>query len=132
MPIPPPPFWPEKATEWVALIGGSFGGVFGSLAFIISILNYRRDRAKITLNFRARVKVKGPGYDPDALYHVLQVINEGRRDVQIARVDGNYYKGDGFMFTDPIVRGAAVLSEKSPEAVFFVKDQGFDLKDVWY
>ncbi len=133
MPIPPPtPFWPEKATEWVALIGGALGGVFGITAFIFSLLNYRRDRAKIALVFRARVKVSAPGYDPNALYHVLQVINEGRREVQIARIDGNFYKGDGFMFTDPVVRGAAVLSEKSPEATFFVKDEGFNLADVWY
>lgn len=132
MPVPASPFWPQKAHEWVALVGGGAGALLGISSFVVSLLNYRRDRAKIALVFRARVKVSAAGYDPNALYHVLQVINEGRRDVQIARIDGNFYKGDGFMFTDPVVRGAAVLSEKSPEATFFVEDGGFNLADIWY
>jgi hypothetical protein len=132
MPIPLPTFWPEKATEWVALIGGTVGGVLGSFGFILSILNYRRDRAKIRLRFRPHMHVTAPGYEPNQNYLVLQIFNEGRREVQISRADGNYYRGDGFTFTDPIVRGAPVLSEKSPEATFFLKEDSFNLQDIWY
>jgi hypothetical protein len=42
-----PSFWPEKATEWVALIGGSLGGLLGTSAFVLSTLNYRRDRVRL-------------------------------------------------------------------------------------
>lgn len=93
--MPVPSFWPEKATEWVALIGGVFGGVLGTLAFIMAILNYRRDRAKLA--FYAQQLEPEPivpldfdetqDYDsivfPDNVIFKLRVTNLGRRPIRI-------------------------------------------------
>ena len=38
-----PTFWPTKATEWIALVGG----VLGTFAFVLSVLDYRRDRPRL-------------------------------------------------------------------------------------
>lgn len=132
MPVPPPPpFWPEKATEWVALIGGTLGGVLGTFGFILSILNYRRDRAKIRLHLRPHMRVNAPGYDPNANHLILRVINEGRRSVQIAHGAARYYHGDHFTFAHTLVRGSPVLSEESPETTLIAKED-FVLDDIWY
>jgi hypothetical protein len=133
MPIPPhSPFWPEKATEWLSLIGGLVGGIFGPGAFILSILNYRRDQAKIRLRIRPRMRVRASGYDPNTDHLLLIVVNEGRRPVQIAHAAAQYYRGDGFTFADTFVRGAPpVLSEESPETTIIAR-QEFNLDDIWY
>jgi hypothetical protein len=86
-----PSFWPEKATEWVALIAGSLGGLLGTFAFVMSILNYRRDRAK--LRFFAEQESYYPDevydedfdeiYIPDKIVLKLRVTNLGRRPIRI-------------------------------------------------
>jgi len=126
MPIPPPPpFWPEKATEWVALVGGTLGGVLGTFAFVLSILNYRRDRPKIRLRLKPHMRLAG---DPIGDYLVLLVANEGRREVQATHAIGQYYNGDAFTFPDLT---GPVLSEKSPNATFVVKEDSLS-PDLWY
>ncbi|HEX7680251.1 MAG TPA: hypothetical protein VF713_19120 [Thermoanaerobaculia bacterium] len=76
MPIPPPPtFWPTKATEWVALIGG----VLGTFAFTLSLFNYRRDRAR--LHFAAYDDSDDQWVKRKTIY--LAVSNIGRRPIRI-------------------------------------------------
>lgn len=120
-----PSFWPEKATEWVALVGGTLGGVLGTSAFVLSILNYRRDRAKIRLRLKPHMRVAG---DQIGDHLVLLVANEGRREIQIPHAIGQYYNGDAFTFPD---LSGPVLSEKSPNATFIVKED-FNVADLWY
>src|SRR5947209_5165027 len=89
--MPVPSFWPEKATEWVALIGGSLGGLLGTSAFILSVLNYRRDRAN--LQFVSRQETYYPDdesemdadkiYIPDKIILKLRVTNMGRRPIRV-------------------------------------------------
>jgi hypothetical protein len=88
-------FWPEKATEWIALIGG---GAVGPLAFAISILGYRRDRA--VLMFAASEEeyfdtgepetLDASIYDDKTVFR-LQVTNRGRRPVRIQSVGLRLY-----------------------------------------
>lgn len=132
MPIPPPPpFWPEKATEWVALIGGALGGVLGTLAFLISIFNYRRDTAKLRVKFSGRKPylIPTPPYDPQTEYYFIRVVNYGRRPVQILRADGHFYRGGGFHI---VGSSGSVLSEQSPETVIPFEAAGVDLDAIWY
>jgi hypothetical protein len=77
VPIPPAPtFWPTKATEWVALVGG----VLGTFAFTLSLFNYRRDRARLHFH----------GYDDSNDQRIprrtiyLYVTNIGRRPIEVS------------------------------------------------
>ena len=125
--MPTPPFWPEKATEWVSL----FGGLLGTAAFVLSILNYRRDRAKIRLRLKTHMRVNSPQFDPNADHLILLATNAGRRDIQLTTAGAEYYRGGGFSFPDHILYGAPVLSEKAPEYTFILK-QEFDLSEIRY
>jgi hypothetical protein len=132
MPISPPPFWPEKATEWIALIGGSLGGLLGTAGFILSILNYRRDRAKVRLALRTHMRVKNsPDFDPNADHLILTATNAGRRDIQLSHAGAEYYRGGGISFPDHLLYGAPVLSEKAPSYDYILK-QDFDLSEIRY
>lgn len=124
-----PPFWPEKATEWIALVGGSLGGILGTLGFVMSILNYRRDRADVQLDFKSGMKIR---IDPPNTYLVLSVWNRGRREVQIARADANFYTGDGGTLMSSVAQGPANLSEKSPEVSYLAREGEFPLDSVWF
>ena len=48
--------------------------------------------------------------------------------IQIPHAIGQYYNGDAFTFPD---LSGPVLSEKSPNATFIVKED-FDVTDIWY
>ena len=128
---PPPPFWPEKATEWIALVGGAIGGLLAPFAFIISILNYRRDVAKLRVKFSGRKPylVAIPPYDPNVEYYFIRAVNYGRRPVQILRADGHFYRGGGFHIAGS---SGSVLSEQNPETVIPFEAAGVDLDSIWY
>jgi hypothetical protein len=69
--------WPEKAHEWVALIGGILGTLLGLSSFLLAFLNFRRDRAQFRLV---------AGDDMGEYAHrrqYLSATNIGRRPIQI-------------------------------------------------
>lgn len=70
--------WPEKADEWVALIGGIVGTLLGLSSVLLTLLNYRRDNARLRL-------VAGDDMGEHAhrrLY--LSITNIGRRPIHIS------------------------------------------------
>ncbi len=122
------PWWPQKAHEWVAIIGGSVGAITGIGSLVIALLNYRRDRPRIRVSFGLNSKVIGhPAYDPAKDYIVVRIVNHGRREVQINRVDALLYEGGGYLIRDS---GGSVLSEANPETVVLVERTKLDLREV--
>jgi hypothetical protein len=154
--MPVPSFWPEKATEWVALIGGAFGGLLGTLAFLLSVLNYRRDRSK--LGFSAEQETPEPIYPPDLnpfepittleayknivfpdnVIFKLRVTNLGRRPIRIEEVWGILGgPRPDLQFklqteTTESDSPGIVLTESEPTAIYksdgYIK--GFGIKDI--
>jgi len=125
-----PAFWPERATEWVALIGGSLGGLLGTSAFILSILNYRRDRAK--LQFVAKQEIYYPEdeseldadkiYIPDKIILKLRVTNMGRRPIRIESAGALLYGMPVLLLLQPETKDSdsagIVLTESEPTAIY--------------
>lgn len=128
--MPVPSFWPEKATEWVALIGGALGGLLGTSAFVLSILNYRRDRAKLA--FFASQETYYPEeeseedadkiYIPDKIILKLRVTNLGRRPVRIDSAWALLYGMPVLLSLEREGRKAdgpgTVLTESEPTAIY--------------
>jgi hypothetical protein len=148
--MPLPSFWPEKATEWIALIGGALGGLLGTLAFVLSVLNYRRDRAKLA--FAAEQLEPEPilppdfdttqGYDkivfPDNVIFKLRVTNLGRRPIRIEEAWAILSGPRPAMFLK-VQRGekedgpTGVVLTESDRSVICVTTgyiKGFSLKDI--
>lgn len=125
-----PSFWPEKATEWIALIGGSLGALLGTSAFVVSILNYRRDRAR--LQFAAQQETYYPDdedeidtdkiYIPDKVILKLRVTNMGRRPIRIESAWALLYGIPVLLALEPTKKNTdpagIVLTESEPTAIY--------------
>jgi len=122
------PWWPQKAHEWIALIAGSVGAITGIGGLVMGLLNYRRDRPRMRVSFGLNQTVIGyHDYDPAKEYIVVRIVNQGRREVQINRVDALLYKGGGYLIPNC---GGSVLSEANPETVVLVERTKLDLREV--
>lgn len=141
--MPVPQFWPEKATEWVALIGGSLGGLLGTAAFVLSVLNYRRDRAR--LHFFAKQETYYPDketeqdaagiYTPDSVIFKLRVTNFGRRPIRIESAWALLHGVPLLLALEPEKKDAAgiVLTESEPTAIYMscpLKPERLIIEDV--
>jgi hypothetical protein len=125
-----PSFWPEKATEWIALIGGSFGALLGTSAFVLSVLNYSRDRAR--LQFVAKEETYYPEdeseidadkiYIPDKVILKLRVTNLGRRPIRIDSAWALLHGLPLLLALEPKKKDAdpagIVLTESEPTAIY--------------
>jgi hypothetical protein len=119
-------FWPEKATEWVALMGG----LLGISGFVLSILNYRRDRAR--LRFTASQETYYPDqeseedagkiYIPDTVILKLRVTNLGRRPIRIESAGALLYGMPLLLVLEPekkdIGATGSVLTESEPTLIY--------------
>lgn len=128
--MPVPAFWPEKATEWVALIGGALGALLGTSALVVSILNYRRDRSK--LKFVANQETYYPEdeseldadeiYIPDKIILKLRVTNMGRRPIRIESAGALLYGTPVLLMLTPEKKDSdpagIVLTESEPSAIY--------------
>ena len=130
-------FWPEKATEWVALLGG----LLGISGFVLSILNYRRDRAK--LQFVPSQETYYPDEDtgeiyiPDKVILKLRVTNMGRRPIRIESAGALLYGMPLLLVLEPEKKDtgarSSVLTESEPTVIYVscpVKPDQLCIEDV--
>lgn len=93
------------------------GLVFGLTGFILGILNYRRDRANVTVNVIWDMAVTdNPVYDPKKEWGVLTVANIGRRPIYLSHASLHIPKGYGpehLLLVDSVV-GKKVAEGDSP------------------
>lgn len=119
-------FWPEKATEWVAVMGG----LLGISAFVLSILSYGRDRASLLFVVsqetyypeQADEDDDGKIYIPDTVRWKLRVTNLGRRPIRIESAAALLYGLPLLLVLEPEKKdtGASgtVLTESEPTVIY--------------
>lgn len=140
-----PPFWPEKATEWVALIGGVMGGLLGTAAFALSLLNYRRDRANLKFVVTQETHYPPPEPDkfsiPDGIFFQLRITNVGRRPIRIESVYALLHNrpefGPVLVSLEPENReadaGSVVLTESDPTVAYVsgpIEEDELSIRDI--
>jgi hypothetical protein len=77
-------------TEFVS----AAGLMFGLTGFVLGVMNYLRDRAKITVELQWDMNVTPGGpYDPSKSYGVVRVTNIGRRAIYISHASLRLPKG---------------------------------------
>jgi len=82
------------------------GLVFGLTGFILGILNYLRDRARVTVNVVWDMTfTNNPVYDPKKIWGIITVANVGRRPIYLSHASLRIPKGYGIahlLLTDSV------------------------------
>lgn len=75
-------------------LGTLFGIILGTSAFVLSIVNHRRDTAKVTVEIQWDMSMtNNTVYDSTKSYAVITVANVGRRPVYLSHVAFRIPKG---------------------------------------
>jgi hypothetical protein len=127
---PNPPSTPSAITQIAALLGM----VLGTAGFTISLMNYLRDRPRITVRLKWDMSVTdNPHYDTRKKWGVVTVTNVGRRPVFISIAALTVPKG--FEMTHLILSESASgkkLSEGDAPARFMVNQDDLEkYRDAW-
>lgn len=97
---------------------GLSGLVFGLTGFVLGVMNYLRDRAKIVVELQWDMKVTPGGpYDPNKSYGVVRVSNIGRRAIYISHASLRLPKGydHPFLLLADGIPGKKLSEGDSPE-----------------
>src|SRR5262245_34410856 len=85
----------ESSKDLVTIIASITGMVLGTAGFVLSLVNYFRDRAKIRVRLQWDMSVTpgDPRFDPRKKYAVISVSNSGRRPVYLGAIAIRLPKG---------------------------------------
>jgi hypothetical protein len=99
--------------------------MFGLAGFMLGVMNYLRDRAKIVVELQWDMKVTPGGpYDPSKSYGVVRVTNVGRRGIYISHASLRLPKGheaSHLLLADGIP-GKKLAEGDSPEIYVILQD----------
>jgi hypothetical protein len=111
-------------TEFISAIGLCFG----LAGFILGVLNYLRDRHRISITLQWDLSITpGSGYDHTEKWGVVRVTNVGRRPSFISHVALKLPKG--YDHSHLVIMGGISgkkLSEGDPTEVFMVTQEGME------
>ncbi len=89
-----------------------YGAIVSSLAFFIAFLTYKRDRAKIVVEWQKDMFFYDDSINPGEPYLLIKVINKGRRSVRIQQVGfSNLYKRGGGILNPYYISLPSTVSE---------------------
>jgi len=110
-------------------IAALLGMIFGVSALVLGILNYSRDKGRITVTLQWDMSTYGdPRYDEDRLYGVVTITNIGRRPVYISHVAlklPKKYNDDSYLVLRDGIAGQK-LAEGDPPAMFPIDQDGLE------
>jgi hypothetical protein len=108
-------------SEFVAVSGL----MFGLTGFVLGVMNYLRDRAKIVVELQWDMKVTPGGpYDPNKLYGMVRVTNTGRRAIYISHASLRLPKGSDhpYLLLADGIPGKKLSEGDSPE-IYAIKQE---------
>lgn len=118
-------------TDFAAMLGA----VFGTAGLTLGILNYLRDRPKITVRLQWDMAVTdNPTYDPKKKWAVITVANIGRRPIHISHASLKLPKGydHTHLLLWEGIRGEK-LEEGDPPATYVGSQDGLEkYKKDWH
>jgi hypothetical protein len=124
-----PPNMAESSKDVITIIASITGMVLGTAGFVLSLVNYFRDRAKIRVRLQWDMAVTpgDPRYDPRKKYAVISVLNIGRRPVYLGAVALRLPKG--FKATHllaPEAIGGKKLEEGGPPMIVTLQQDNLE------
>lgn len=109
-------------------ITAMFGAIVGSVALVLSILNYLRDRAKIVVKLSWDMSVtNNPPYDPSKKWALVTISNVGRRPVYLSHASLKLPRGSEFthLVIKEGIQGQKV-GEGDPPVSYIVTQDGLE------
>lgn len=107
---------------------GTSGLIFGLAGFVLGVMNYLRDRAKIVVTLQWDMKgTAGGPYDPNKFYGVVRVTNIGRRAIYVSHASLRLPKGADhpyLLLVDGIP--GEKLSEGDPPPLYAIAQEGLE------
>jgi hypothetical protein len=105
---------------------GVSGLIFGLTGFVLGVMNYLRDRAKIFVELQWDMKVTSGGpYDPNKSYGVVRVTNIGRRAIYISHASLRLPRGydHPYLLLADGIPGKKLSEGDSPE-IYAITQEG--------
>ena len=110
------------------------GALVGTAGLVLGILNFLRDRPKISVNLAWDMKSSGGArYDPDKWYAAVRVANTGRRPIYISHASLRLPKG--YAHTELLLSkglaGSKLAEGDPPKAYMAVQDDMAQYAKDW-
>ncbi|MDP2683745.1 MAG: hypothetical protein Q8P20_01685 [bacterium] len=114
-----------------------YGAIIATVGIVLSIITYLRDRAKIKIEYRENIKIRGQQrvYDPNTEYINITVYNRGRRPVCIEKASIRVLGKDGpwIILTDSFMPFRnKILNEENPRTEFLMEQKAIDLSKAYF
>lgn len=110
-----------------------YGAIIATLNIIFSLLKYLRDRPRIKLEIKKNQRILNGPYDENKTYVVVNVINKGRRPINIGVAEGKFVNGKSFILTDSWAGNTPrILDEKNPRTFFAIEQSSIQDNEIYY
>lgn len=124
--MPPPSRMKITSSELASLVAL----IFGVAGFVLGVLNYLRDRAKVVVQLAWDLSVtQNPLYDPKKSWGLIDVTNAGRRSIYVSHVSlklPKEYSARYLLVGSIDSIGGAKLSEGDPPQRYPITQDGME------